>query len=343
MKKLIIIALIIGFASACTKSSIRYEQPGEISLRPVTAMTTKAAVTGTTYPLESTFNVWAWWADVPENTPLSGFPSVAEMYLNKRPFHNDTSGSSWVGKDMPYFWPTRGSLVFAGYSPTSAVAQNFSYSWTNKTMTITAYEQSPDISKTVDLMWFDVTERSYTDNNNKNSQDIEVDGVPVVFKHLLSWLTFKFQKKSGASSGYIVTDVKLLGIETKARFTSRPAAGHEEWSDQTDTYTDGIAVWSSGEGCRITDEPQVLESTLNGVLVIPQPCTAEHVQLQIKYKTSEGGEEQTKPAYLTAGTDGHIWKPGKHYTYTITFGNNEILVLPDVTDWETVTVDIEVQ
>jgi hypothetical protein len=271
---------------------------------------------------------------VPENTPLSEFPSGAEMYLNKRPFGKDENGNSWVGLDMPYFWPTRGSLVFAGYSPVSAKAQNFSYSWTSKTMTITAYEQPTDISKTVDLMWFDVTERSYSDNNNKNAQDESVNGVPVVFKHLLSWLTFKFTK-----SDNIITGVELLGIETKARFTSSPAAGTENWTDHTDSST--MPVWSGSE--KITDGEKVLESTDNGVLVIPQPCTAEHVQLQIRYKTSETGNENTKTVYLTAGADGYIWKPGKHYTYTITFGQNEILVLPDVTDWETVTVDIEVQ
>ena len=339
MKKLIIIALIIGFASACTKSSIQYEQPGEISLRPVTAMTTKAAIQGTTYPSDATFNVWAWWADVPENTSLAQFPSGAEMYLNKRPFHKDANGNSWVGKDVPYFWPTRGSLVFAGYSPENAVAQNFSYSWTNKTMTITAYEQSTNISKTVDLMWFDVTGCSYTDNNNKNAQNAAVDGVPVVFKHLLSWLTFKFQKKDVAASSYIVTDVKLINVDTKARFTSKPAALSEEWSDQTAPQT--IPIWTGTKS--MTTDPVTLESAQNGVIVIPQPCTADHVQLQVRYKISEGGAEQSKDVYLTAGTDGHIWKPGKHYTYTITFGNNEILVLPDVTDWQTQTVDVEVQ
>ena len=340
MKKLIYIALIAAALSACTKSSVRYEQPGEISFRPVTAKTTKAAVTGTEYPKDSTFNVWAWWGDVPENTPLEKFPDVAEMYLNKRPFANkEKTGNSWEGMDIPYFWPTRGSLVFAGYSPTSAVAQNFSYSWTNKTMTITAYEQTTDISKTVDLMWFDVTERSYIDNSNKNAQNETVDGVPVVFKHLLSWLTFQFKKKDGATSSYFVTDVTLQNIKTKARFTSIPTEGNDEWSAQTDGSV--VAVWNGSQ--QVSAEAVVLESTTNGVLVIPQSCAAEHVQLQVRYKASEGGAEQTKTVYLTAGTDGNIWKPGKHYTYTITFGNNEILVLPEVTDWETVSVDIEVQ
>ena len=335
MKKLFIIALIIGFASACTKSSIQYEQPGEISFRPVTAMTTKAAVIGTEYPKDAAhkFNVWAWWIETSDTTRKAYYPEYAEMYLNKRTFKHD-SGNSWVGDEVPYFWPTRGSLVFAGYSPVSAIAQNFSYSWANREMTITAYQQPTDISETVDLMWFDVTERSYSDNNNKNAQDESVNGVPVVFKHLLSWLTFKFTK-----SDNIITGVELLGIETKARFTSSPAAGTENWTDHTDSST--MPVWSGSE--KITDGEKVLESTDNGVLVIPQPCTAEHVQLQIRYKTSETGNENTKTVYLTAGTDGHIWKPGKHYTYTITFGDNEILVLPDVTDWETVTVDIEVQ
>ena len=336
MKKLIIIALIVGFASACTKSSVQYEQPGEISFRPVTAKATKAAIPGTEYPTDSTFNVWAWWGDVPENTSLSEFPSGAEMYLNKRPFGKDEAGDGWVGLDIPYFWPTRGSLVFAGYSPTTAVAQNFSYSWSDKTMTVTAYEQSTDISHTVDLMWFDVTERSYTDNNNKNSNDVEVVGVPVVFKHLLSWLTFNFKKKEGSSSRYFVTEVALQNIRTKARFTSRPSAGAEEWSDQTEPET--VPIWSGSQEITVTDA--VLESTPYGVLVIPQPCTAEYVQLQIRYKIGENGEPQTTTVNLTAGADGDRWMPGKHYTYTITFGNNEILILPDVSDWETVTVDV---
>lgn len=332
MKKLFIIALIIGFVSACTKSSIRYEQPGEISFRPVAAKTTKAAIAGIEYPKDAdhNFNVWAWWGDVPAGTTIDNFPAVADMYLNKREFENK-GGNSWGGMDTLYFWPTRGSLVFAGYSPANAKAQNFSYSWSEKTMTIYAYEQPADISQTPDLMWFDLTSTSYSDYGG--------EGVPVQFKHLLSWLTFKFQKKSGASSDYIVTDVTLKNIETKARFVSRPAAGSEEWSDHTDPSE--IHIWQGNEG--VTTEAKALESTSAGVLVIPQPCTTEHVELQITYKTSQEGQEQTKFAYLTAGTDGHVWKPGKHYTYTITFGNNEILVLPEVNDWETVTVDIEVQ
>ena len=30
----------------------------------------------------------------------------------------------------------------------------------------------------------------------------------------------------------------------------------------------------------------------------------------------------------------NVWKPGYHYTYTLTFKANEILVAPKVTTWE---------
>ena len=339
MKKLINIVLIIGIFSACTKSEVQYEQTGEISFRPVAAKATKAAVTGTEYPADQAhnFRVWSWWGDVPAGTLLRDFPAYPDMYINKGEFTNKAS-NSWGGV-TPYYWPTKGSLVFAGYSPADAQATNFSYSWVNKTMTINTYRQSTDISMTHDLMWFDVTERSYIDNTNQNSNSLAVNGVPVVFQHLLSWLTFRFHIKDDASSTYIVTGVKLKNIETEANFTSRPAAGMSEWTEHY--LTDDIAIWTGTR--QINDTPVVLESHQNGVMVIPQSCAAEDVQLEVIYKTSESGAPQTKTIYLTAGVDGYVWKSGKHYTYTMTFGSNEILVLPEVNDWNTVSVDIEVQ
>ena len=340
MKKLIYISLILGILSACTKSGVLYEQTGEISFRPVAAKATKGAVTGSEYPKdkEHNFRVWSWWGDVPAGTLLKDFPAYPDMFINKGEFTNRTGGNSWGGV-TPYYWPTKGSLMFAGYSPADARAMNFSYSWVNHTMTINTYTQPTDISKTHDLMWFDVTERSYIDNSNMSSNDVEVNGVPVIFRHLLSWLTFRFHIKEGASSTYILTDVTLKNIETEANFTSRPATGAAEWTNHY--LAADIDVWRGTQ--TITSEPKILEATQNGVIVIPQSCAAEDAQLEITYKTSEGGTSQTKTVYLTAGADGHIWKSGKHYTYTLTFGNNEILVLPEVNDWNTVSVDIEVQ
>lgn len=338
MKKLILAALIIGAFSACTKSSVQYEQPGEISIRPVAAKATKAAVDGVNYPISNDFNVWAWWGNVPAGTELDAFPAYPEIYIHDGTF--EYSNGAWRGY-TPYYWPTEGSLVFAGYSPASAYndALLFNYRWTEKIFEIRGYKQSTDISETNDLMWFDATLRSYSDNG--------ANGVPVVFHHILSWLTFTFQLKEGVESSHTVTSVKLTGIETEARFTSKPAAGNPEWTDHY--LTDEVQIWRGSQG--LSSTPVTLESTQDGVLVIPQSCANENAQLEITYYVgNDSSNLKTKILYLTYFTEGedgnvnNVWEPGKHYIYNIIFSaDNEILVMPEVDDWITETVDIEIQ
>lgn len=338
MKKLIIAVLAIGAFSACTKSSVLYEQPGEISIRPVAAKATKAAVDGVYYPISNDFNVWAWWGNVPAGTELDAFPAYPEIYIHDGTFAFEYSYGAWRG-NTPYYWPTEGSLVFAGYSPASAYddALLFNYRWTEKIFEIRGYKQSTDILKTNDLMWFDATVRSYSDNG----------AVPVVFHHILSWLTFTFQLKEGVQSSHTVTNVKLTGIETEARFTSKPAAGNPEWTDHY--LTDEVQIWSGSQD--LSSTPVTLESTTDGVLVIPQSCANENAQLEITYYVgNDSSDLKTKILYLTYFTEGedgnvnNVWEPGKHYIYNIIFSaDNEILVMPEVDDWITETVDIEIQ
>ena len=50
MKKLFISVLAVAAAVACTKTNVDFEQPAEIGFSPVAAMSSKAAIAGTTYP-----------------------------------------------------------------------------------------------------------------------------------------------------------------------------------------------------------------------------------------------------------------------------------------------------
>lgn len=62
MKKIISIVLGVAALAACTKTSVSYEQPGEIALAPVTrANMTKAAITGTTFPTTNDMGVYAFY------------------------------------------------------------------------------------------------------------------------------------------------------------------------------------------------------------------------------------------------------------------------------------------
>ena len=354
MKRFALAALILGSALACTKSNIQYEPTGEISLQPVTEKATKAAHTSTAYGEGApAFNVWAWWADVkPEAvTDMNAYfaSNDATPYISNGEFVHRGSGS-WGGT-TPYYWPTKGSLVFAGYSPSMTLGGTFGYDVKEGRFTVTDYVQSHYLDQTVDLMWFDRTDRFYNTNNNKNGEGQSVNGVPVVFHHALSWLEFRVVRKSGVPDNWLITELDLTGIETKADFDSEGTphqwTGHEA--------TSGVRVWSGSHIAREigtgSSEDDVLESTPHGVVVIPQECADNAANLDVTYnlRKYDGTENswlraQTKTLPLDVGTDGRTWQPGKKYIYTIVFGNNEIKISPTVEEWKDGgNVEIEVQ
>lgn len=361
MKRLVIAALAIAAMAACTKSNVQYEQPGEISLQPVAQKATKAAVDGTYYPTETdyNFNVWAWWADKNAGTALAEFTPTTD-YISEGTF-TARNNVSWGGV-TPYYWPTKGSLVFAGYSPASAKVEGqdapvFHYDLPTKTFRVSNYTQSNNIAATKDLMWFDATDVSYDQNGAENK------GVPVQFKHALSWLTFKFNLLSAATAEmWTITDVRLTGIEDKATFTAVKGAT-PTWNAllKSDDDMDVIDVYTESTGylVKYVDGGTVLPGTdvwtegtyvkTNAVLVIPQSCAQAEASIVITYdmKTYVGngvltGQTVELPLTGTQITD-NMWEPGKHYIYTITFGANEILIAPTVEDWTDVPVEVPVQ
>lgn len=340
MNKLVIAALAIGAMAACTKSTVQYEQPGEISLQPVAQKATKAAVDGTYYPTGTAynFNVWAWWADKNAGTALAEFTSTTD-YIAEGTF-TARNNVSWGGV-TPYYWPTKGSLVFAGYSPASAKVEGqdapvFHYNLPTKTFSVSNYTQSNNIAATKDLMWFDATDVSYDQNGAENK------GVPVQFKHALSWLTFNFVLADDITSHqWEITDVTLQNVNTKGTFIATKSAvvtNAGTWTLSTsDSDVKDMTVYGTNSHFVSTTSTK-LENTDNGVVVIPQEC----VKLYIIYNlTASTGYEisQNVTLDLATGIDEGKWLPGKHYIYTITFGANEILIAPQVADWEDVEVE----
>ena len=345
MKRFAIAALILGTALACTKSNIQYEPTGEISLQPVAEKATKAALSGTAYTDGApAFNVWAWWAGVEPGSSIEDVLDSDDIasYIDKGEFVHRGNGS-WGGS-TPYYWPSEGSLVFAGYSPSQPLGGTFSYNEGAREFIVVDYVQSDNITETVDLMWFDITDRSYNSNKNKvNDQD--VNGVPVVFQHALSWLQFRFQIKDapGIYQNWLITDIKLTGVGTKADFQSEDTP---QWTGHEDPKE--IHIWSGSHLASTT--PKVLESAEDGVVVIPQSC-ASPKSLVVTYNLKRyiGGEDdwlraQTVTLPLDTGIDGSTWLPGKKYIYTIVFGENEIRIAPAIEkDWDNQNLDIEVQ
>lgn len=355
MKKLVIAALAIGAMAACTKSNIQYEQPEEISFQPVAKKATKAvngAIAGNAYPADESFNVWAWWGDsAPSDSPT--YSNYGDLYINAGEFVAKDN-YNWGGSTA-YYWPTSGSLVFAGYSPARANATKFEYDLANQTFKVEGYTQSSDIAQTIDLMWFDAGE-SYLEKTIV--VETPKQGVPVVFNHALSWLEFRFNLAALAPQNWKIRKVYLKGIETKADFTSKDATSKPSW-----TYHDAAVeelVINSVEKELTVHSPSfdnLSDVAKKGVVVIPQSCAPADAELVIEYglltpATAEADVKKyipqtvTLPLTYTENGDSNVkneWKPGYHYIYTITFGANEILISPSVTEWAVENEDINVE
>ena len=346
MKKLIIAALAIAAMAACTKSNVQFDQPSEIAFQPVAQKATKAAVVGPQYPTraEYNFNVWAWWGN--DNAVVTeDYSHFGNKYIDNKTFTH-RENNIWGGVTS-YYWPTTGSLVFAGYSPATNEGGTFTYTPSTKTFKVENYKQSNLTSKTKDLMWFDITSDSYNTRKINDASSVEIisenAGVPVTFKHALSWLTFRFNVANPATSeNWTVTEVKLNGINTIG--TGTAVKGQETVAWNPISEPDVITVFTGSHSVVYKDNDNDASNVDDGgVIVIPQPCTTVTIKFtQVNY--AGGSQEQEITLPLNAGAvDGNAWKSGKKYIYTIKFDADEILITPTVADWTNVTVDIPVE
>lgn len=348
MKKIISIVLGVAALAACTKTSVSYEQPGEIALAPVTrANMTKAAITGTTFPTTNDMGVYAFYNTVDAGTSKENFLANSAAYLNNVKFVNRTGTGNWGGDGKSYYWPKTGSLVFAAYSPSAA---NLAYSAGEDKFSKADYVQSADLASTVDLLWSPMTATSY---------DKGTAAVPMTFYHAMSWVTVQaVAANSDSHKKFKIKSVKLNGIVNKGSFET--TADDIAWtlsSAAVDVKT--LSVFSDNNYKDVelptAEKPaQALETNAKGTVVIPQSL-GDAVTLTIEFSqmmpTGAWSADQNLTFQLNECMTGEPaaplkkWDNGKHYIYTLNFnikgatGENEILIKPTLTDWENVTAN----
>lgn len=341
MKKIISIVLGVAALAACTKTSVSYEQPGEIALAPVTrANMTKAAITGATFPTTNDMGVYAFYNTVDAGTTKENFLANSAAYLEDVKFVNRAGTDNWGGDGKSYYWPKTGSLVFAAYSPSVA---ELSYDEQNDAFSATSYAQSADLSNTVDLLWSPMTAKSH----NKTTA-----AVPMVFYHTMSWVTVQAVAANEKSdSKFKIKSVELNGIVNKGAF--KTAGATIDWTPSTlETDKPTLKVFNDN-GYKNVELPtaekpvQALENNAKGTVVIPQ--TLNDVTLTVVFSqlmpTGAWSADQNLTFKLNECKTGdpavalNEWKNGKHYIYTLNFniqgatGENEILIKPNLTDW----------
>ena len=339
MKKIIISLLAIAAVAACAKTEDVYTgDSAEIKIKPTASIATKANVTaainGTEYPTKENFDVYAYWNTDPAGskfttgTPYLGIDNGAVEFTNK--------GNFWGGKEETYYWPKNGSLRFSAYSPSSVDMEHALATDTYKTAA-GVYVQPHETDKTWDLL-VAPTSPSYTALT-------AAENVSVVFEHALSWITVKVvAKDADAAQAFDIKTVTINDVVTQADLTAdmTKAKTEDKMSWALSDTKQGYVIFNDSQ--QVTLEPTVIETVPDGTIVIPQPTTSITVDYtQLALPGTPQLDNQSVTVDLILDKDSTPWKAGKHYVYTIIFGLDEILINPDVADWEDVVVeDIEV-
>lgn len=332
MKKSLIIALGAIALVACTKTSVSYEQTGEIGFAPVvrknsTKAAVQGAVQGATFP-EQNIKVFGYY----DNSMPVGKPykdgNFAVEYLPGVEFAK--KGTNWAGATTPYYWPKTGSMLFAGYSPVDFAGVTFSLA-SNK-FSVAELDQ-PEFSATKDLLY-----AGYTTS-------VLGGTAPMTFSHALSWVTIK--AKAAAADQIKITNIKFVGLAAKAS-----SAGLPEWT--VSGTKEQLNVFAPTSAFAVPAAETLVESNENCGLVFPQTL-ADAAEIVVSYKMNNGAGQWFAQApfvkklnSLKSGADTiNKWEAGKHYTYIINFStiaggpdsSNEITIAPTVNDWESVIAD----
>ena len=324
MKKIFFSLLAIAAVASCAKTEAVYEESqSEIKLAPVAAKQTKAnvlgAIDGTEYPTAENFDVYGYWKNVGAGETYTDGQSYfggAVEFTNK--------GNYWGGV-TPYYWPKNGALRFAAYSPADL---DLAHEQVGDVFSVAGYQQPSTTDATWDFLVAPTSE-SYTAMT-------AAENVSVVFEHALSWITLQVRAKDAAAENvFTIKSVTINDVNTTADFEAsmlgQEMVQYESWTNWGTPAE--YVVFDGVQG--VTAEPTVIENTTAGTLVIPQATT--NVTVVFDQKGVNGTMDMTDMVVnldLVLDQDNEPWRPGYHYTYTLIFGLDEILINPSVDTWE---------
>lgn len=338
MKKIFLALAAVAALAACSKSEATYDDvQKEISFAPVTKNITKTMVTDNTFPTTESFNVWAWYKQLPVNTSIANWQKANtidnQWYIVEKPFIHQ-NGTTWKGQTS-YYWPKLGSLLFAGYYPTS-LEGNVSYEFENESMggknqmVFSGIYQSSVAATghSEDIMYFNMTGVSSN-----------AGPVAVVFRHALSWITVNVKKSEG-SPKIVIDEIKFTKVNDKGTGTVDNSAENNEIVWVTEGNIDAETVFGNNVQLATTDtkllEPLFIPQTMEGNLVIKYTIYSSDSEFFTETYTAKLNSFQTSEAAAMTK-----WEPAKHYTYNIEIGTSEILIQPTVQTWDNVTVPVE--
>ena len=354
MKKNIIIAIAACVAlAACTKNELKpVEVDQQITFQAVVNKpSTKAMLTGTSYPTGSTFGTVAY--------KVKGDNSELYIPVSEVKYYNTSSPAYW-STEAPYYWPKESgsSLTFYSYSP-------FNYSDDGTTpITVTATADGLTFTnyslighQATDLMVAD--KKAGQTANTTNNGGSWAKGVPTVFHHMLAQIVaINFQTVENASGNpvvkdyanghdgtsehkyvagdkqFVVTDVYFEKFFEQGTLSAGDAWSWVSTGSVTDSYT-----WY----CNTSEPAKFIKGKCTPrntyYLVLPQTHSDDamlHVNYEIHtYRSADAHATEKMDVSVPLKNLNAKWEMNKKYTYTLNIDLDRIYWDPKVTDWTT--------
>jgi hypothetical protein len=335
MKKIFFSLVALAALAACSKSEVEYTDNMELSFAPVSRLSTKAAVDGTDYPDALNMFVFANAGETTDALP-AGYD---EPYFANAEFTHTQRTDITLATDVfagvtPYYWPNVKKLIFSGYSKSGNVASmdpkpTYVFDATANTWEIKMTGYGPgkgtNVSGDNDLMWFPTTTTSYGKPTTAEWS------VPATMQHACAWVTIKI--KGDATTGKTGTTWKIKNLS----FTDLSQSGNVTLGTTADWTSIAAGtpfnVFNLAAGKQLTtDYVDYTQIDFKDLVIVPQATKTLYVTYEYVSQAGLAPITETKPLELTY-TGGTGWEAGKHYTYNITLGTAEILILPVLTDW----------
>lgn len=325
MRKVINILSIVTLLSAavsCVKSDRIYDNSrSEIDMDPVMSVMSKAIVSGTGYPVDVPFGVFATYSSNSAGEWTSG---PVQSYLENKKFIH--KGDNKYGGEQPAYWPLSGSLVFAGYSPYYPDSGSVSATFDAETKTLSISNFVSDGQ--TDLMYFLPT---LSNSDNYVGTLDKSNSVSAQFLHALSLISFEIKADPLDDGRVTLKTVTLKNVNTKGDFSatcvSSSSAGTLSWKNQIKTSEYAVASSSlptvlSSSSALATQDLFVPGSNQTNSPVV-------EFKYEIAYNTVDGSgnvvnatKEETTPFTIEDYTA--EWEAGKKYVYAVTIGLNRI-------------------
>ncbi|MBE9488615.1 MAG: fimbrillin family protein [Bacteroidetes bacterium] len=318
MKKTLLIAILMTMTTflSCTKNEIvNINQTDEIIFNAYTNSPTKAEIIDTKNFSE--FNIYSY---ITADKYL-GASDLGKAYINNSHYIKDDASKIWKHSDK-YYWPINNEKIhFFAVSPLSNLISNYQ----------TSINSYPSFDYTVEEKIS--TQKDLVISSLLNQTKYERDGnINLKFKHALSQINFSIKGEAN-NFKYKVTNIELLNIKNKGKFTFNSTEEFGTWNEQS-----GTAIYTLNLDNFIVDgiESKPLSKENETLILMPQKKTT-NAKIKISYSIMQAltnteifkGDKEVDISSI-------IWDKNSNIRYTLTLplDGNEITFDTEVSDWE---------